>query len=345
MTNPSYFSRKVKVLTFLLSSSVVFLHALNYAVYPLESGLGMLGSYFFDLQMFLFGLFSVAVPMFFLLSAYLFYRNFALQDLKRKYHSRFFSLVIPYFFWNLVGYLYVVLLTNLPVISDYINRPQVSFDLSSLFQSTLMGDYNILWFVRNLILFVLIAPLIHLITKNKSLAILSLVSLFTYNVFFPSTEYGLLYTGCFYLTGAVLAVHGKNFFEKRIPKNLSILSLVLAFVILLFFKQSNILDDFSYRALALSSLVFAIWCAFDLFEFKPTKYESWFTLTFFIYCTHTLILEPVEKVFLLLFKNTLLGSILDFIFAPILTLLIIYFLAFLLKRFIPRFYALITGGR
>lgn len=66
---------------------------------------------------------------------------------------------------------------------------------------------------------------------------------------------------------------------------------------------------------------------------------------FFIFCTHSLILESIEKVFLLLLGNTMMGSVVDFILAPIIALGIITGAAYILKYRMYTVWKIVTGNR
>ena len=66
---------------------------------------------------------------------------------------------------------------------------------------------------------------------------------------------------------------------------------------------------------------------------------------FFIFCTHSLSLESIEKVFLLLLGNTMMGSVVDFILAPIIALGIITGAAYILKYRMSTVWKIVTGNR
>ena len=57
---------------------------------------------------------EIAVPVFFFFSGFLFFQCFKIEDYGKKVKNRFFSLVVPYVFWNVVSTLYFVILTNVP---------------------------------------------------------------------------------------------------------------------------------------------------------------------------------------------------------------------------------------
>ena len=97
------FRNQVYWLTFLFSLLVVWAHSYNAelylgrtvqgeAVHKLEHMIGdRLG--------------QIAVPAFFMLSAYLFYRGFTRKKLWSKWNSRIKSILVPYIVWNTIYYL------------------------------------------------------------------------------------------------------------------------------------------------------------------------------------------------------------------------------------------------
>lgn len=89
--------------------------------------------------------------------------------------------------------------------------------------------------------------------------------------------------------------------------------------------------------------IIAIWILADLLAIS-TSPKWWMTISFFIYCSHSLILETIEKVFYLTFGNTSRGALIDFMCAPIITLIIIYGLAFYCRK-IPKVWGLLVGYR
>lgn len=107
--------------------------------------------------------FGGCVPVFFMLSGFLFFRNcdiLSWHTYKRKVKSRIKTLLVPYLLWNFIGSL--IFLCNAP--SDW------WMDIASVGRYMLGyvwgigsgGEYPydfVLWFVRNLIVFSFIAPI------------------------------------------------------------------------------------------------------------------------------------------------------------------------------------------
>lgn len=78
----------------------------------------------------------------------------------------------------------------------------------------------------------------------------------------------------------------------------------------------------------------SLWISFDGIEYEGTP-KWWFSISFYIYCIHDIFLEAFEKIFLLVFGNGSIFALLDFIFIPIIVVVICIFSAMILKRYLP----------
>ena len=68
---------------------------------------------------------QIAVPGFFMISAYLFYRNFQLNSLFSKWRSRSRTILRPYLLWNSLYYGAYAAATRIPAICQIIGKPPV----------------------------------------------------------------------------------------------------------------------------------------------------------------------------------------------------------------------------
>lgn len=121
------FSRKVTIVSFILSIGVMYIHAKNLAYYDFGDALGtpiyVLNQIFSET----FG--RVAVPFFFLQSGYWMFRYDIFERksdvLIRKLKKKVVSLGIPYVLWNTFGFLVFVILTRLPGMPFRVNEGQI----------------------------------------------------------------------------------------------------------------------------------------------------------------------------------------------------------------------------
>ena len=88
---------------------VVYIHSDNTTQYELNGKIG-------DIAKFIEGIIApsiinVAVPLFFLISGILYFRNYNWNKVLSKYKSRINSIVIPYFAWNIIYTIVAVFFT------------------------------------------------------------------------------------------------------------------------------------------------------------------------------------------------------------------------------------------
>ena len=332
--NDACYRNKITYLSFILAILVVIRHTSNIEVYGLTSGV------LFWIEKFFAELTDLAVPTFFVLSGYLFFQNYTPKILLKKWKSRLFSLLIPYLIWNGISYLYILAISSIPNIRDRISNPIVSFSLFDFCKDLVLGENNfVTWFLRCLIVYTIVTPLIYWIIKNKYGAIISLVLL---GVAITIINKQVLNYWIMYLLGACLGIHLKAFMTADFSPKIVICAfgyLLISVIIGVFFEEKQITI---YTLLRLSQVI-AIWIYTDCLA-KETKPKWWMKISFFVYLCHNMVLESVEKGFLIVFGRNGIGALLDFIFAPIITLLIIIALAFVLRKIKP-VWSILTGSR
>lgn len=126
----------------------------------------------------------LAVPVFFIISGYLFFYKidfFGKNEYVYKLRRRIQSLLIPYLLWNLIGYIFIILKVQfLPSIFPSLTKESHGLDflLNSLWS---IGDGKCpllyqFWYIRDLMVVVLLSPLIYVFIKK--LKLLALIMLF-----------------------------------------------------------------------------------------------------------------------------------------------------------------------
>lgn len=180
---------------------------------------------------------KLSVPIFLLISGYLFFREGSYALTKElwisKLKKRIFSLLVPYLLWNFIGYIIYAI--------------KVGFSLEDFFHSFWMIDIpgrsgsspidGPLWYVRNLMIMVVISPIIaYMIKYTKWYLILIMTILWIIQI--PPFNKGIGIAFYFFSLGGYLRVfdyHVENL--QRYAKYL-----ILAYpiyVIYAFLMQSN----------------------------------------------------------------------------------------------------------
>lgn len=159
----SYLSDKMKVLSLIAITMVIYIHTYytegeNYPMYQtfqrFIGGVGISG---------------IANPLFYFISGYLFFMGMTkVQECFPKMKKRFRTLLVPYLLANTIAFVMYAVLDGITRLSPSLYNV-VNFhilDWFSLDVSTLL--YNVywapvafqLWFVRDMIIFVTLSPLI-----------------------------------------------------------------------------------------------------------------------------------------------------------------------------------------
>ena len=369
--NINTFSEIIRFLRFPLTVMVVMIHAnilgevsiggvsyvYDYAGYPLYSNV----AYFFSMIVF-----RIAVPMFFLFSGYLFFRDphFTVRDYGRKLKRRTFSLLVPYVFWNLgVIVMFWVFQTVMPGMTSGANK----FVADYQFKDWVSAFWNInqempicsqFWFVRDLMVVVICSPLVYFLISKLHyyyVSILGILWLFEIN----SGIAGLSFISFFFFSlGGLISIRRIDVIDA-LGRNRKALYFLCAFFVLLRMVTYN-LENIGIlaaqpKAIALAvdnvSLLFLVATAICItargignrrWKTRDILYDS----NFFIYAFHSLPLAFLIKVFVK-YLNPTNDILLIFIYfiAPLITIAAGIALFVALHRLLPRFTALITGGR
>ena len=314
------YRNKITLLSYILAIGIIYTHAVNYTIYGYTSGWYYWGGRFI-------GYASNWVPFFFLISGFLFYQNFSYSVLLKKWKTRFFSILIPYIIWNLTAFLYYSILAMIPVISNHLNGQIEPFTVEWIVKNALWGYHNALWFLRNLMVYIIICPIFYGLIKKWKLCGIIIIVFCSVQGFQGS---GYLYYAVYYILGMFLGIHYKEPIQRQYKKRSSFLTLGIFFITLFF--NIIVADEFPYFVQPLCCIqMVLLWIAADLLR-TDKKLEWWKTISFFIYCTHGMVLESVEKIFLIVLGRNLISAVLDQIMAPFITLLIVTMAAWILRK-------------
>lgn len=165
------FREHVSWVMFLLSILVIWAHSYNAELFsggaPVTEGIWLTVHRIQDFLSAALGL--TAVPGFFMLSAYLFFRSFSWEKLPAKWKSRVRSVAVPYLAWNLFYYLGYVLATRIPAVYRLIGKPPVPFNGEELLAAVLHYQYApVFWYLYQLMFLILLSPVLYWIIKNRT---------------------------------------------------------------------------------------------------------------------------------------------------------------------------------
>ncbi len=338
--NEQHFRNKIHIFSTVLSILVIWVHSVNVDLFfPSEPPV-----YIDFIQTKIIAVGQIAVPGFFILSAYLFFRNLNEQNFPKKIQRRCISLVLPFFVWNTVYYLAYVLASRVPYLSDIIGKGVIPFEWNDAVDAIFFYKYNfVFWFVFQLILLILLTPVFHVLFRKKSVGILFLLFslgylLFDVRILFLNAD-ALFY----FALGVFLSRFHRSKTEMELhPKRLLI---SLGFAVLSYCAVRMYLA-YSFPILAVISRSFgvtALWLC--LIVPKNVRLPSLFRNSFFVYAIHFLIVRLVNKLFAHLYPEHALLSVGLFLCMPFFILILSDLLASILKKYAGDFYHILSGNR
>lgn len=240
---------------------------------------------------------------------------------------------------------------TIPFVSANTNSSVTDYDsiLGFAFDVFIATKYNgPCWFLLNLIFYTALTPYIIKVVFNSSLpnsqnslkfAIL-IILCYVIGVY-HNNRFLLCYS--IYLFGCYMALNFKKECQTQYRKKI----ILTAFVLLLatLFAQTLLKLPQSYTLAPLRIVqVILVWISADVFAIvKMPKW--WMQLSFFIFLTHHMVLESIEKIVLILLGDTTLGALVDLILAPTLTICLIIMFAYLLRRYSMPIWRVLNGGR
>lgn len=340
------FSNKLTFLRFLMSLVVVASHAATFT--KLNTPLNSIEFVCYKLFYVINPLVNIALAFFFLTSAFLFYSTLTSNNIKEKVFKRFKSLLVPYLLWQFIG----IFINFTPVtIEGFLNNVGMS------------KYYGGMWFIEFLFIFTLLAPIIKFSVRNKWVG-LTIFCLITFIQCFGIIDYryftflsdsfarylnrSLSFFYIYYL-GAYLGTHFASFITRdRYTKYIK-LSAFLLFLYLIF------LDGYSgfiyHILLVVCPLLLFVFVDKKWFKRKPKWYIE---CSFWIYAIHPLALSGVRRIvmaFGLLNEEIVLTQV-NPIYAlewrtimTIATIIISLISGYIMIKFFPKIYEILTGGR
>lgn len=366
MNSEELLSKTINVLRFPLSVGIVFIHnKMDFIdIQGTSYDFSMWPSVIYSVTLFSEVLPRIAVPLFFLFSGFLFFDKlggaFSAKIYKSKIRRREKSLLIPYLFWNFVGFL--ILLVQLhPRFASYFPKFQnAHVDIESFLGC--FWDFNItgdptetpcpidgpMWYVRELMILCIFSPVIWWLIKKFKVAIVVLLGVVW---FFSLGSYvnlpGMSHQAVFFFhLGAYFSINGINFVERtnEFKSMRYIIWLVPVFII---FDVLYHTSDVIHKVWILIGMISAIYLVSRLIRDKKVRESNCLAnFSFFLFCSHYLIINKFMKMLVMLIKPMSPQMVLIMYFCvPIFVILICMSIFFLMKKYTPSFLNIINGGR
>lgn len=316
------------------------------------------------------GICRIAVPLFMLISGYLFYVSFdgSWKSYGNKLKRRLFSLVIPYLFWSTLTFVFFFCAQKFLGFGEmFTTRNGTDFSFWYLFDNIVLNSFDSpLWFCRYLIVFALLSILLYWPLKKCPILVFALfLYLWLFNgKFFSFLPQNLrLDSIFFYLFGATVALH-KEFFlkiHKRINKPIvfvvSIIYLLCLSIRTFVFCHhdpdflltgspesfSDFLDISQKICIPLG--IIAFWYGYDFIVKNRNRLWRVSKYSFFVFAAHHPIVGVIKKISFRFIEYNQLNSVLVYFASAIITIAIIIAFGALINRFLPWLWKIASGNR
>jgi len=298
------------------------------------------------------GLTRIAVPLFFIISGYLFVYKSDLTktDFEKKIKKRIQTLLIPYLFWTLLGLLIYFVLQSFPQSQVFFTKELIKNYTFSKWINAIFYEpipYQ-LWFLRDLIVMVFLSPMIFYLVKK-----LNWVYLFTIFIFWFLNFDSVILTSealLFFSLGMYIGFKNPQLFEIKIKKGFLF---VLLWTALLGLKTFAGFYDYKKIELYLlkTSILVGIVAFWKLYDYLSTnqsalnllKKISW--ASFFIYVFHEPAMTIIKKGIFYSLPKTQISYFFVYLLAPLLIITLSILIAMVMKKNFNSVYQLITGAR
>lgn len=301
----------------------------------------------------------IAIPIFFMISALLFFQNYSINRkiYFNKIRKRIHTLLVPYLIWNTLTIIFFLSIQSVPAFADYFSgrfTPISEYTISSYINAFLGITTNPisyqLWFIRDLMILVVISPVIWIIaTRIPLMGALILSSLWMLDP--AQIKYiNLSYTAIlFFYLGCCLAC--RDYDIKWIDRQgAKLLAVYLAITIMAAYTITS--GIFTSKLIIYLSFIPGILSAWYLAgraaNIKGIANDlTWLSsFAFFVYAAHEPTLTFLRKIVFKLVNPADAPMILIvYMLIPIADVAITISAGYILKHATPRVYALMTGSR
>ncbi|MEG0857292.1 MAG: acyltransferase [Terrisporobacter sp.] len=344
-----YISNKIKNMSLIMTFLVVVLHSNNLENPSLFNVNTLIQNVIGQ------GIARLAVPIFFFISGYLFFYKFnpSKSAWISKFKKRFKSLFIPYVIWC-TGWLVILYIVELTAFGRamFSDRIITDYNFIELFKNTYIYPLPYqFWYIRALMLNVILSPIIYYVVvklKDKALPIIAVFWFFDV-IYYPILMFAI---------GACLSIgdydlHFANFRKRIKLLGVGFVSGVIIKTIIIYMPQlpnQQYLELLGENVIILFGIPFA-WLLYDVIgeiykdkfdlgkEMKLAKYGI------FIYFFHIPLQSIIKKLWFKVMPITDISSLLIFFVAPVITIIICALTGIFLRKYMNKFYGLLTGGR
>lgn len=297
----------------------------------------------------------IAVPLFFFISGFLFFyrTNFSMVVYGQKLKKRVRTLLVPYIFWNAVGSLLLLLPQLFPSSMTSGESKSITdynwLDWLNLFWNDGMPICHQLWFIRDLMFVILFAPILYyLIEFCKVFTVVALGGLWLFGLWFDVA--GISITAFFFFSlGAWFSINRRNFTVDFLQMRWVVACLYLMLVVVGTLLWYNKITNYYWvhNIGIVAGLVAVVsWTAYGI-ENSCLRASTFLAgSAFFVYAYHGIPIALIVKYWVKMWQPVSeLTMLTGYFLIPLFIVGLGIALYAVLRRWLPAFMGLITGGR
>jgi peptidoglycan/LPS O-acetylase OafA/YrhL len=302
------------------------------------------------------GIARIAVPLFFAISGFLFFRNFGnkYEMYINKVKSRTKTLLVPYLLYSFICILYYYIMHSIPLTAQYFqsSKPLPDYSFIEFLQAWLLNPIpGQLWFIRDLFIFVILSPIFYYVIKKLgfvAVVIIGLLWLFTGtkdlagDTLFAKNIEGVLF---FALGGYFTITKSDLKYDVKSPA-----SWLFVWLVVLGIKTwCTVYEHQRFVPLHRVSILLGfcvLWLSYPMlnnlcgnFLYSLSKYA------FAIFLFHRPMIQVFRRAAQMLADNNGLVLLVGYFCVVFLSILISVLLAFILNKTVPKFYNVLVGSR
>ena len=302
--------------------------------------LDMVPDYFYQLSLFN-TIGEDCVAPFFLITAFLYYRNYQSGMYWGKLKTRIWSLIVPYILWNAIGALGWFLVMHFTG-DKYISDSQEFTSFVDVVSNIFASKYTVLWYVGVIIVYALVAPLFYYLAIRKRIAITAVIFFLLIGILFHHPYCSPLVWMSIYMMGAYLGVHYKEYFYKPQPFIITLSALILYPLAFYISQKYEGMLVVNFRQWSSVFFFIGLYDVFDRYiHFLPHRVYKY---SFFLYATHYIPLHFLQRYIIINNPNEN-GCWFAYIVIPFVIVCLCCSLAFVLDKYCHKLYSVLSGNR
>lgn len=340
----SVFFKKSGFLKLYLFLIVILVHSLNYEAYDLANTPGFAARLLYFLEIVELNVTGLTMPGYFFFSGYGFMSGYTLDKTLSKWKRRVRTLFIPWLLWNSIMWLAALAMESIPAIASRLNSGfGYEFTLRSWFVDGLIHYADgTMWFISDLMVITLLCPLIFILIRNRYLGIVTIAAGFVAVYMTNASRYSVLMTALFFTQAGYYAMHFRPQVLRSYGKQARLIAWGVLVLYMILGSNPTVQDGGIFHAIAFSIATPALWIAVGDVELNR-KEKAVDEYRFWVFASHYLPLECVEKLWLVIGGVSVLNAWIGMFMCPTVTILILIGAGYLLKRYCYPVWCVLTG--